>query len=90
MIILAESALFTTTVMTILLLPTMDNYFELVNVLYLLNMLAVEVVVAVTLVLRIVSLRLNLDYSELTVLSASAIELLHDWVELLVTLLLEI
>ncbi len=67
-----------TVVMTILLLPNTDSSFELTNILYLLNVLAVEVVVAVTLVLRIVSLRLNLDYSELTVLSASVIELFQD------------
>lgn len=72
-----------TTAVTILILPSTETCFELVNVLYLLNMLAVEVVVAVTLVLRIVSLRLNLDYSELTVLSASMYELVQGGIELI-------
>lgn len=73
-VVLSEAALFMCTLFTVLVFPNNDNSYELQNILYLLNLLAVEVVVAITIVIRVVSLRLNLDYSNLVLLTSS----LHD------------
>lgn len=59
------------TLFTVIVFPNNDNSYELQNILYLLNLLAVEVVVAITIVIRVVSLRLNLDYSNLVLLTSS-------------------
>ena len=88
-IVLSEGLLFFTTINSIIVdNPSIES--NLINILYLLNIMAVEVVVAITILLRVASVKLDLDYSEVISLKSSIFDIFFLLSDLMDELFLQI